>query len=490
MVRYHLAGCKYHNHKEIPHMQYTHTEANGQLAFNDSSNFLMIPSALHGFNNSETTIHESLSGRTVFRFEGSLLLTEEDRICECCGKRMHSNGKGEAITLRHLPFGGDLSCVTFRHKQLRCPECKATKMQHIPFKATDHEITEELYVYVCDLLASGNYTIKEVASLAGLGKNTVKAIDKKRLLNKYTFDDKHLRKPERTTKILGIDEFKLHNGHRYATHIIDLETGHVLWIGHGKKKQIVYDFINHVGMEWMSHVEAVACDMNSDFQEAFEDKCEWIQPVFDHFHIVKNFNDKVVTAVRRDEQKRLYEAGDYEAAKALKRTKYILTSKRATLQAKDQEAAEGKVLSKGSELFNKEEVVRKSGYEAKYDELLKENELLFTLDLIKEKLDEAYKQVQEPIMADMITEIIEICRATKNKHFVWFAKLLDTHFEGIIAHASFRISSGRIEGINNKIKTIRRQGYGYPDDEYFFLKIIDSSRNTYVRNPKSHRIYD
>jgi hypothetical protein len=43
---------------------------------------------------------------------------------------------------------------------------------------------------------------------------------------------------------------------------------------------------------------------------------------------------------------------------------------------------------------------------------------------------------------------------------------------------------------NNKIKTIRRQDYGYPDDEYFFLKIIDGSRKRYVRNPKSHRFCD
>ena len=50
--------------------------------------------------------------------------------------------------------------------------------------------------------------------------------------------------------------------------------------------------------------EAVACDMNSDFQEAFEEKCPHIQPVFDYFHIVKNFNDKVVSEIRKDEQRR------------------------------------------------------------------------------------------------------------------------------------------------------------------------------------------
>ena len=470
-------------------MQYTYTEPNGQLAFAETSEYLRIPCTLHGFHNTETTAHESVSGRNVFLFRGVLDEHPDDRVCPVCGARMHVHAHND-LTLRHLPFGCSLTSVLFPRTQFLCPKCKATRSQAVPFKAEGHLITEELYNYARDLLASGEYNNKDVADLAGLGKNVVKEIDKKRLLDKYTVDGKSLRKPEKTARIIGIDEFKLHNGRRYATHIIDMENGHILWIGHGKKKQIVYDFIAHVGMEWMSHVEAIACDMNSDFQEAFEDTCEWVQPVFDHFHIVKNFNDKVVTEVRRDEQRRLYEAGDREAARALKRTKYILTSSRKTLQRKDQEAAEGKVLSKGSDLFNKEEVVRKPGYESKYDELLKENELLFTLDLIKEKLNEAYKQTQEPVMADMIMEIIDICRATKNKHLCWFARLLDTHFEGIIAHATYRISSGKIEGMNNKIKTIRRQGYGYPDDEYFFLKIIDSSRNTYVRNPASHKIND
>jgi hypothetical protein len=48
-----------------------------------------------------------------------------------------------------------------------------------------------------------------------------------------------------------------------------METGHVLWIANGKKKQVVYDFIEHVGAEWhWTCVEAIACDMYSDFQEA------------------------------------------------------------------------------------------------------------------------------------------------------------------------------------------------------------------------------
>ena len=315
---------------------------------------------------------------------------------------MHKNNSPD-IELRHLCIGGNLSRVIFPHVQLRCPKYNATKQQHISFKAPGHRITEELYQYTRDLLAIGTYTNRQVAEITDLGKNTVK----------------------------GIDEFKLHNGRRYATHIIDLETGHILWIANGKKKQVVYDFIAHVGLDWMDGVEAVACDMNSDFQEAFEEMCPHIQPVYDYFPIVKNFNDKVVSEICKDEQRRLYAEGHVEAARALKRTRYILMSKRLTLQAKDKDALNGRIIHKGSQLFGTENIVRKTGYEAKYDELLQQSSLLFTLDLIKEKLADAYKTADEALMAEKVIDIMDMCQASKKSHLMWFGKLLDSHFEGI-----------------------------------------------------------
>ena len=57
-----------------------------------------------------------------------------------------------------------------------------------------------------------------------------------------------------------------------------------------------------------------------------------------------------------------------------------------------------------------------------------------------------------------------------------------------MAHASLTIVSGKIEGINDKIKVIRNQAYGNPDAEYFFLKVMDASRRPYGRNPKSHKL--
>ncbi|MDD6924378.1 MAG: transposase [Veillonellaceae bacterium] len=195
-------------------------------------------------------------------------------------------------------------------------------MQHVSYCSDHHRITKELEAYVCDLLALGTYTNKQVAELCGLHQHTVKAIDKRRLESLYVKDGK-LVKPKHYARFLGIDEFKLHDGHQYATHIIDMATGHVLWIAQGKKKKVVYDFIELVGMDWMRHVDAVALDMNSDFEEAFLEKCPHIRPVFDYFHLVKNFNDKVVSEVRKDEFRRLMEEGREEEARMLKRSRSL-----------------------------------------------------------------------------------------------------------------------------------------------------------------------
>jgi len=94
-----------------------------------------------------------------------------------------------------------------------------------------------------------------------------------------------------------------------VTLIMNMETGCIPWLQAGKKKKVVYDFIDQVSLEWMYKVETVSSDMNSDFEEAFKEKWPHLKIIYDYFHIVKNFNDKVVSQVRKDEQKRLIQVG-------------------------------------------------------------------------------------------------------------------------------------------------------------------------------------
>lgn len=147
-----------------------------------------------------------------------------------------------------------------------------------------------------------------------------------------------------------------------------------------------------------------------------------------------------------------------------------------TRNQKEKAAKAGKIIAKGSHLFKKPEVKQETRIEEEYKKLSDENKLFFTMNLAEEYLNKACKANTERGMKIHINRIMRTCKATENKHFIWFAKLLKNHMKGIISHARVHISSGKVEGTNKMIKTLRRKGYSYPDDEYFFLKIIDAGR--------------
>ena len=469
----------------------TFKQGHGYISVDPLEGFISLPSGLDCFKqthcrlqrvnrNDGTKIKPFVRKHDEYALYGLCTQDYEPKVCPRCGAMLHRNGS-VTTTLRHIPLGDSYSLVEADRPRFRCSSqcCEYSEVGCIPFKAQGHLITEPLRQYTEALLAYG-LTLKEVAHITGLHKCVVKDIDKARLEGLYVTVDKDgkktLIKPEQQARFIGIDEFKLHDGHKYATVILDMESGCILWLQAGKKKQVVYDFIDHVGLEWMSKVEAVSSDMNSDFEQAFLEKCPHMKVVYDHFHIVKNFNDKVVSAVRKEEQRRLIAEGDIAAAEALKGSKYILTSKRVTLEAKDQEAADGKIISRGSELFKKQEVKQKGEQYRRYMELISQNRLLMDLDWVKTNLEQAYLKQTSEEMKLYIEEIINYCEGTENKHFIWFARLLRNHIDGIISHAEYPFSNGKVEGINQKIKTIRRKSYGLPDDEYFFLKLFDASR--------------
>ena len=465
-------------------MNYTASYVRNSSA--DFVDLLVIPNPFEDYVNSGTVIESTSTGREAYCFHGDLYYDEEDYVCEECHCYMNRHDTYH-VRLRHVCMGEKLTYVMVDKHRFMCPQCGHYKMQQIPFQADGHHITNELLTQVESMLSNG-FTNKQISGLTGLHQATIKDIDKARLKRLYTEDGVTLKKPEKQARYLAIDEFKLHDGYQFATHIIDLESGHVLWIQKGKKKQVVYDFIQFVGDDWMSKVEAVACDMNSDFQEAFEEKCPDIQIVYDHFHLIKNFNEKVVTEVRKDEQNRLIREGKTQAAQSLKGSRYILMSKRETLQKKDTDARERKITQCAVPLFGVPEQRQLGENEHRYNRLLAENKLFCAIDIEKELLHDAFDASSDAEMADKMDYIMDVCNGTENSHFKWFARLILNHYEGIIAHGSIRISSGKIEGINNKIKVQRRQAYGYNDDEYFFLKILDASRRCYERTLSSPKL--
>lgn len=100
----------------------------------------------------------------------------------------------------------------------------------------------------------------------------------------------------------------------------------------------------------------------------------------------------MISEARKDEQRRLIKEGNKEAAEHLKNSKYILMTSEKTRARKEKDAKNGKVISRGSNILDRSPVVQKPGITTRYEDLIEENELLFTIDLIKEELQAAYEK--------------------------------------------------------------------------------------------------
>ena len=262
--------------------------------------------------------------------------------------------------------------------------------------------------------------------------------------------------------------------------VLDLESGHVLWLARGKRLSALEGFFDLAGDEWTGGVEAVACDMNSDCERAFRERYPHVAVVSDRFHLVRNLNENVIGEARKDLRRELVEAGDQEGSRRLKRTRYLLMASRPTREQWEcRETGPRGPSGKQASLFCGEAGPRwQAGPESavRCRGLVASNELLFAADLVKDTLSLAYESHGPRQMRELIGHAAGICHGTGGRHFAWFARLLESHMDGICAHALHSVTSGKVEGANNMIKTLRRKHHGLPDDEYLFLKIMDASR--------------
>ena len=96
-----------------------------------------------------------------------------------------------------------------------------------------------------------------------------------------------------------------------------------------------------------------------------------------------------------------------------------------------------------------------------------------------------YKEKSTVVLYKGMKTWMRLARQSNVPEILSFCDTVERHLMGIVYHAKFPISSGKVEGVNNMIKTLRRKVYGYRDTEYFFLKIKFAS----MRGPyryKSH----
>ncbi len=108
------------------------------------------------------------------------------------------------------------------------------------------------------------------------------------------------------------------------------------------------------------------------------------------------------------------------------------------------------------------------------------NEPLATAYYLKDDLQRFRNQPGEAFATTFLNGWIHRAEASEIKILQQMAKTLAAHRTGLLAYYDMMISSGPMEGTNNKIKTMKRQAYGFRDMEFFKLKIVAIHETKYA----------
>lgn len=317
-------------------------------------------------------------------------------------------------------------------RRVRCQRCGVGR-ERLSWLAPHARMTVRMRLHTEVLLRL--LPIKHVAQLTGLHWHTLKAIDKDRL-------GRELPAPDLSrVRYLMMDEFALFKGHRYATVVMDAERRQVLWVGEGRSREAVRPFFIWLG-EHCQHIEAVAMDQNTAMDLEVQAHCPQARVIYDLFHVMAKFGREVIDRVRVDQANALRH--DKPARRAVKQSRWLL-------------------------LRNPENLDERQA--ADLNELLAINQPLMITYLMKSQLKQLWYARNERAARWRWTHWYNQAQASGIESLRRFAKNLKPYAEGIIASAVYPLNTSVLEGVNNRIKVIKRMAYGYRDSDYFFLKI-------------------
>lgn len=317
-------------------------------------------------------------------------------------------------------------------RRIRCANCGVGR-ERLNWLVLHSRITERLRSHVEVLLQL--MPLKHVSNLTGLHWHTLKQIDIARLARVLVPPDRSV------LRYLVMDEFALFKGHRYATVVINAENRQVLWVGEGRSRKDVRPFFLWLGKH-CKKIEAVAMDMNTAMDMEMQKHCPNAKVVYDLFHVVAKFGREVIDRVRVDQANLLKH--DKPARQVIKRSRWLLLRNRGNL---------------------------KNDQAVKLDELLAANRSLLMVYLMNEQLKALWYAPTEVEAEQRWHQWYQQAMDSTLEPLIRFANRLKPYINGIIASATHHLNTSVLEGMNNRIKVIKRMAYGYRDNEYFFLKI-------------------
>ena len=376
--------------------------------------------------------HEEYKGNTII-----LHVEAKERQIECpnCGCRHLVKNGFRMRDFIGLPVGGRKVIIRMKVQRYKCKNkvCDYDRQEHIPFATGSCGYTHRFAKYVVGLLKA--MTLKDAANLLGVTWDTIKDIHSRHL-------EYHYAPPSLDgVDCIGIDEFAVREGHISKTIVVDLRSGRILHVGEGKGADALKGFWKRIKRKGID-IKYVATDLSAAFISSVYEHCPNAVHVFDHFHVVKLMNEKLddIRRVQYNMEK------DINKRKVLKGTRYLL-------------------LSNGEDIFDKE-------YKTRLDNALDMNKPLSQAYYLKEQLREFWTQVNKEEAEKVMLDWVSQAKESKVPQLMKMAATIMAHRTGILAWYDCHISTGKVEGINNKIKVMKRNAYGFRDERYFELRLF------------------
>ena len=326
----------------------------------------------------------------------------------------------------------DRTVLFIRTPRLECRRCQRVLNGALPGIELRCNYTKSFARMVVDLRKM--MTIRDVAQWMGVSEGMIRSIDKSWLTRRFG-------KPRlRDLEVLAIDEIYVGKKNKYFTIVIDWKTGAIVYVGDGRGQDALKRFWRRLRGS-RAKIKAVATDMSSAYHAAVVKNLPKAKQVFDRFHITKLMNDKL-TQLRRDVQ-----------AEAATMDRNVLKGLRWLL------------------LKHPENLDDSKNERVRLQEALDLNRAVAVAYYLKEDLSQIWQQTSKEVAARFLTDWCRRARASGIRVLLTMANTLEGHRTGILNWYDYPISSGPMEGINNKIGSLQRMAYGYRDKEYFIAKL-------------------
>lgn len=364
-------------------------------------------------------------------------------ICHRCGERATKFFEhGETLMLRHLPICERKVTLYLHTRRYRCLYCdgQPTTTERGDWYDAQANCTKAF----ADSLLRGlvNSTIQDVADKQHVTYGCVRG-----LLTRYVRGEVDWQEFKQLRQI-GLDEISLLKGHQDFVTLVSTrdEQGEpaILAVLDGRKKETVVSFLQSIPAALRATIEEVCTDLYEGFINAAQEVLPQARVVGDRFHVAKLYR-AALDDLRKSEMKELRGVLSKQAFSGLKGVLWALRRKSQDLTPEEQQVLD--LLFEGSPALRKAYALR-------------------------EKLTGIFdtKQSQEAARASLLKWIAEVERSGLNC-FDKFIKTLKERMEIITNYFVNRSNSGWIEGLNNKIKVIKRRCYGLSSAVNLFRRI-------------------